>query len=134
MPDGRMMNGIKVYSNLGERFESSALAAESVAGPNASGDLILAACRGDMTTAYGRTWSFNEDGPFADYVDPRKVSGEAKKKVICCSEGLSFLGADEAAAWLSERIGKTVKRECIYQAIRKSGRSHGVFWKYGDSW
>lgn len=130
LPDGSLANGMSVYSNLGESFPSGAEAALVVGGRGASGDLIIAACRGVYVTAYGRTWSFNKDGPFKEYIDPRRVSGNAKFKNIECSNGMVFLGAKAASDWVSKECGRTVTCASLYQAIRTQGKTGGYSWRY----
>lgn len=132
LPDGRLANGLTVYSNRGEKFPNGADAALSVAGPSASGDLIIAACRGIHNTAYGRTWSFNESGPFPEYKDPRRVSGDAKFKKIECSNGMTFIGAKSASEWLSVDCRRTIGASAIYQAIKKGCKAGGYKWRYVD--
>jgi len=132
LPDGRLANEMTVYSNLGESFTTAAQAAIIVSGPKASGELIISACLGLANTAYGRTWSFNEYGPFLEYVDPRRVSGDAKLKTIECSNGMIFIGAQPASEWLSEYCGRTISKASIYQAISKGGNSGGYKWRYID--
>jgi len=115
---------IPVYRSDGIRFESASDAGRACGGTYG---VILRACRGDVLTAHGYTWSF-EPGGCPKYESPMDRSNRAKLKPIRCSNGMTFPSHDAAVAWgraQGLRLSHPMLHRCIRNPHLKSG---GLYW------
>lgn len=113
----------KVINSDGEVFESASFAAREISaklGIKASQGTISMACRGERFEAYGKAWSY----------DLSKLP-KLRKRVVKCSNGMSFNSVSAAAKWVKSWRGKSVVSN-ITNSIFSNKKAYGFYWCYNE--
>lgn len=124
-------NSKPVVCSNGMRFETTGRASEwALDGRRSphSHSMIYMCCTGRISSAHGYSWWYDGDDP-KEYVAPADRRRTSRKRVIFCSNGMSFDCTSDAARWLRENGWPKASYIAINAALR--GRNQSA---YGLSW
>lgn len=137
-PSGAVMpSRVKVFSSLGECFDSITIAVEylkSIGYDGATGSNITSCCYGNMGFAYGRAWSRDDFPDHPEITNPFDILSKNNKercsKVIYCSTGEVFESVSGAADWLKDLGYISASQGTISRAARLGGVSYDRSWSF----
>ena len=122
-----------IVTNMGETFESGrhAVAFLKENGfPKASPGNIASCIRGNMPTAYKRTWSLEGTQPHC-YMRAVFDKKNRKSKAVIRSDGVRFLSASHAARAMSKNISAKASQGNISMVCRGERKdAYGYGWEY----
>lgn len=125
---------VEVYCSNGMRFASMTEATDWVrrnVSDKASIGSIWSCCAGRDKSAYGFTWSYNDD--CGEYIDPGERRGQLQSKEVHCSNGMSFSSVKSAAEWLRGNGWPKAGGAGISSCCRGVyGTAYGYGWSYTD--
>lgn len=129
--------GRKVYSSLGEEFNTIADAAFSMKKMGylkAAGSQISECCSGNQKTAYGRAWSYESVPDHPKFTGFDAIADACRRnysKKVFCSDGNVFPSASEAARYLRATGQPNASQGFISRSCRDpSCTAYGHRWSY----
>ena len=122
------------YSPEGEfiqRYTSASEAGRSLGKRHSS---IAKCCCGDLLTAYGYIWQYEDDDDIEELVlfikNKKGKVGKRSKPIMCYDLNHNFIAEYESASAAGRSFG--VAHSGIAYAARNGGIAYGYYWKYKE--